>query len=247
MEGYGAATYGDAMADVYDEWYGADDLRGPLDHLQRLAGDGRVLELAVGTGRLALPLKARGVAIEGIDASAEMLARLRGKPGGDQIPVTLGDMARDLPDGPYRVIFVAFNSFFGLLSADTQQQCLDAVAPRLEPGGTFVLEAFVPQPPTAGSRVEVRHMTADRLVLMVSLDHPHDQRSEGHFVELTEVGGIRLRPWAVRWSFPEELDAMAATAGLELVARWAGWNGEQFDADSRTHVSHYRGRGTIAR
>jgi SAM-dependent methyltransferase len=241
VEGYGAASYGEAMADVYDEWYAGDDLSGPLDHLQGLAGDGRVLELAVGTGRLALPLKARGVAIEGIDASPAMLARLRGKPGGDQIPVTLGDMARDVPSGPYRVIFVAYNSFFGLLSTEEQQQCLHAVARQLEPGGTFVLEAFVPEVPAAGSRVEVRHMTADRLVLMVTVDHPDEQRSEGHFVELTEVGGIRLRPWAVRWSFPEELDAMAATAGLELVARCAGWNGQPFDADSRTHVSHYRG------
>jgi hypothetical protein len=170
-----------------------------------------------------------------------MLARLRDKPGGEQIPVTLGDMARDVPVGPFRVIFVACNSFFGLLSADAQHRCLHAVAQRLEPGGTFVLEAFVPEPPTEGSRVEVRRMTADRLVLMVSVDHPDDQRSEGHFVDLTELGGVRLRPWAVRWSFPEELDAMAAAAGLTLVGRWAGWNGEPFDADSRTHVSHYGG------
>jgi SAM-dependent methyltransferase len=241
VEGYGAATYGDGMAEVYDDWYARSlDVDAAVDRIQALAGDGRVLELAIGTGRLALPLAARGVVIEGIDASAAMIARLRDKPGGAEIPVTVGDMADDLPPGPFRVVFVAYNSFFGLLSSDAQQRCFRAVAERLEPEGSFVLEAFVPQPPAPGSRVEVRHLTADRLVLMVSVDQPDDQRSEGHFVELTDGAPVRLRPWAVRWAFPDELDAMAARAGLEAAERWSGWAGEPFDGDSATHVSRYR-------
>ncbi len=241
MEGYSAASYGDGMADVYDDWYGrADDLDETVDLLHALADGGRVLELAIGTGRLALPLAERGVAIEGVDASAAMVTRMRAKPGGERIPVVVGDMASELPAGPYRLVFVAYNSFFGLLTADAQQACFQSVAERLEPQGSFVVEAFVPQPPTAGSRLEVRRLKVDRLVLRATLDHPDEQRSEGHFVELSEAGGVRLRPWAVRWAFPDELDAMAAEAGLVLGERWADWRRTPFDAESATHVSRYR-------
>jgi SAM-dependent methyltransferase len=241
VDGYGASTYGDGIADVYDDWYArTDDLDTAVEHLHVLAAGGRVLELAIGTGRLALPLAARGVAVEGVDASAAMVARMRAKPGGELIPVVIGDMAGDLPAGPFRLVFVAFNSFFGLLTADAQQRCFQAVAERLEPEGSFVIEAFVPQPPSPGSRVEVRRVDADRLVLMATLDHPDEQRSEGHLVELSEAGGVRLRPWAVRWAFPDELDAMATAAGLELEGRSADWRGAPFDEESPAHVSCYR-------
>jgi SAM-dependent methyltransferase len=240
MEGYGAATYGDGIADVYDEWHAhPDDTDAAVERLAALAGGGRVLELGVGTGRLALPLAARGVAIEGVDASAAMAARLRAKPGGEAIPVTVGDMATDLPAGPFRLIFAAFNTFFAMLTADAQRSGFRAAAGQLEPDGRLLIEAFVPATVEAGSRVEVKRLAVDRVVLMVSVDEPDEQRAAGHLVELSAAAGVRLRPWAIRYAAPDELDAMAADAGLVLCERWADWTGSEFGPDSAGHVSLY--------
>jgi SAM-dependent methyltransferase len=214
--------------------------------LVRAAGGGPVLELGVGTGRLALPLAAAGLEVTGIDVSAAMLDRLRAKPGADAVTLVQGDMAIDLPDGPFAVVLVAFNTFFSLTSADAQAQCLTEVAARLSPRGRFALEAFVPDEDRidAGSRVEVRSLSTDRVVLTVSRHDAGLQRAEGQFVELTEAGGVRLRPWSLRYAGPDELDAMAAAAGLELVSRWSSWDGARFDADSTNHVSLYRRTGS---
>jgi SAM-dependent methyltransferase len=246
VEGYEADAYGEAMADVYDEWYaGVSDVAATVAALTRLAaeaGGGRVLELGVGTGRLALPLAAAGLAVTGIDVSPAMVERLRSKTGGDQIEVVVGDMADDLPPGPFTLAFVAFNTFFGLTSADAQRRCFAAVAARLAPGGCFVLEAFVPDDEIigAGSRVEVRSLSADRVVLAVSRHDADEQRADGQFVELTEAGGVRLRPWSLRYAPPAELDSMAAAAGLVLSERWSSWDQTPFTSDSAHHVSLYR-------
>jgi SAM-dependent methyltransferase len=248
MEGYGAASYGDGIADVYDEWHThPDDTDAAIERLAALADGGRVLELGVGTGRLALPLAARGVPIEGVEASAAMAARLQAKPGGDAIPVTIGDMATDLPVGPFRLIFAAFNTFFAVLTAEAQRTAFRTAASRLAPEGHFLIEAFVPAAVEAGSRVEVRHLTADSVVLMVSQDDPEQQRSAGHLVELSEAAGVRLRPWAIRYAPPAELDAMAADAGLVLEERWADWAGGDFGPDSAGHVSLYGAAADLRR
>jgi SAM-dependent methyltransferase len=210
--------------------------------LVELAGHGgRVLELGVGTGRLAAPMAVAGLDVVGIDSSAAMLARIPFQPGGNHVTATCGDMVRDLPDGPFDACLVAYNTLFNLLDATEQQRCFEAVAERLRPGGSFVVEAIVPDPSApAGGDVSVRSMTADRVVLSVSDHRPDEQRTSGQFVELTETGGVRLRPWSIRWAPPAELDSMAASAGLELAARFADMAGTPFDEQADHHVSIYR-------
>ena len=224
---------------MYDDWYGGiSDLDATVRGLAALAGSGPVLELGIGTGRLALPLAATGLAVHGVDTSPAMLDRLRAKPGAAGVTTTLGDMAGDLPPGPFGLVFVAYNTFFNLVSAEAQQACFRAVAARLAPGGSFAVEAFVPDdPPRSGSSVEVRELTADRVVLSVAQYDAAGQRADGQFVELTEAGGVRLRPWSIRWAPLAELDAMAADAGLVVAHRWSDWSGSPWTSDSDHHVS----------
>lgn len=255
MRGYDASTYGEAFADVYDEWYSDldEDVPAVVASLRALAeragGDAttspsiraaRILELAVGTGRLAIPLAAHGSDVHGIDSSTAMLERLRAKAGGERVTTHLGDMSRDAPDGPFDLIFIAYNSLFAL-DGPAQASCFHQVAERLSPSGLFAVEAFVPdRDRPAGATVGVRSLAADRVVLSVDVHHPDEQRAEGQFVEITETGGIRLRPWSIRYSSVEELDRFAADAGLSLLHRHETWSGRPFDEDSARHVSVYR-------
>lgn len=242
VQGYDDHTYGEAFADVYDDWYGqVSDVDATVDLIRRLAGDGQVLELGVGTGRLALPLAAAGLQVCGVDTSPSMIERLLHKPGGQSVRCVVGDMVDDAPDGPFDVVLIAYNTFFNLPTAQRQQQAMAAIARRLRHGGHLVLEAFVPDdPPPQGSQVHLRSMTADRVVLSVSVDDPTTQRAEGHLIELTEHHGVRLRPWSIRWAPPAELDAMAAAVGLHRVERWGDVPGAPFTDDSTRHVSVYR-------
>ena len=248
MEGYEASTYGDRFADVYDEWYATvGDVEGCVARVCQLVtetGGGAVLELGVGSGRLAIPLAASGLEVHGIDASATMLQRLRAKPGGDAGRATLGDMADlHLDDPPpFAVVLAAFNTLFNLPTAADQQRCLARSASLLSPGGALVVEAFVPGDSTEGSAqaaVEPRHIGVDSVVLTVSQSDPSAQTVSGQHIQLSE-SGIRLRPWFLRWSTPAQLDAMAAGAGLRLEWRHAGWRKEPFDQASSTHVSCWR-------
>jgi len=243
VHGYDSTSYGDGFADVYDEWYAdVTDVAATVQRMVELAGPaGRVLELGVGTGRLAAPMVGAGLRVVGIDSSAAMLARIPAQPDGGQVTALLGDMVGDLPDGPFDACLVAYNTLFNLLDAAEQQRCFHAVAERLRPGGSFVVEAIVPDPAApAGGDVSVRSMTADRVVLSVSDHRPGEQRTSGQFVELTEAGGVRLRPWSIRWAPPAELDSMAAAAGLTLAERFADMAGAPFDDDADHHVSIYR-------
>jgi SAM-dependent methyltransferase len=242
MRGYDDESYGDGFADVYDDWYAdISDVDATTAALARLAAGGRVLELGVGTGRLALPLAAQGLEVHGIDSSTAMLARLADKPGAAQVRVVRGDMVDDLPDGPFSLIFVAYNTFFGLLTAERQQQCFVEVAARLSEHGCFAIEAFVPEiDGDATSSVTVRSVHADRVVLNVNIADPANQRAEGHYVDITEAGGVRLRPWSIRWATPVQLDGMAHLAHLHLEARWVSFDGSPFGSESTRHVSVYR-------
>lgn len=241
--GFDTATYGERFADVYDDWY-ADitDVVACTSTLARLAGRRPVLELGVGTGRLAIPLAERGIDVVGVDSSPAMLERLASKPGADRVEVVEGDMIDPpLGDRRFGLVYVAFNTFFNLPSADAQERCLSSVARLLDDEAHFVLEGFVPPETTDGPdrTVAPTHMGVDRVVLTATIHDRHEQTITGQHIDITEAG-TRLRPWKIRYASPAQLDAMAEAAGLELVERWAGWVHEPFDADSPAHVSVYR-------
>jgi SAM-dependent methyltransferase len=246
MHGYDASSYGDAFADVYDEWYhGISDVDLTVVELLDLAGGGPVLELGVGTGRLAVPLAeagiAHGVTVVGIDASEAMLARLAWRDPGRLVTTIHGDIRCDLPDGPFGLVFAAYNTLFNLTDDGAQARCFADVAHRLRPGGRFVIEAFVPDdPPRRGDSVSVKSIAADRVVLSISVDDPDNQSADGHFVELSETGGVRLRPWSIRYATPIQLDEYARVAGLTLEQRWESFGRTAFDDESTRHVSVYR-------
>jgi SAM-dependent methyltransferase len=241
MQDYGPETYGDRIASVYDSLYEDHlDTDAAVDALARLAGPGPVLELAIGTGRLAVPLAQRGVDISGIDASDEMVARLRAKPGGADIPVTMGDFAAVDVEGTFSLIFVAFNTLFALLTQEDQVRCFQNVAAHLADGGRFVVEAFVPDLDRfdRGQRVNVTAVDLDRVDLDVSRHDSVAQRVDSQHIFVTE-DGIKLAPVSLRYASPSELDLMARLAGLELQERWGSWHGEPFTDRSTDHISIY--------
>ncbi|HSL60059.1 MAG TPA: class I SAM-dependent methyltransferase [Acidimicrobiales bacterium] len=243
--------YGESFADVYDRWYGdVTDVAATADTVEALAraatgpAAGRVLELGVGSGRLAVPIAGRGLAVTGVDSSPSMLALLAGRPEADAVTVVEGDMTEvdALVTGPFAVALVAFNTFFNLTTEDAQRRCLAAVARVLAPGGSLLVEAFVPGDPPSGvardlstSRVEL-----DRVVLTATEHDPATQVVTGQHIELVDGGAtVRLRPWRIRYATTDQLDAMAAAAGLDLADRRADWAGNPFTDDSTQHVSRY--------
>jgi SAM-dependent methyltransferase len=240
-EEYGPATYGDRIADVYDEWFTVPtDTDEAADFLAGLAGEGPALELGIGTGRIALPLAHRGVTVHGIDASESMVAKLRLKPGGPEIPVTIADFA-DVPvEGAYQLIFVAFNTLFALLTQEDQVRCFANVAAHLTEGGVFVVQAFVPDVTLyhRGSRVATQFVSADTAVIDIGeLEMATQQVTAQHVV--IKDGRVTMYPVKLRFAYPPELDLMARLARLRLRERWAGWNREPFGPASGQHVSVY--------
>jgi SAM-dependent methyltransferase len=242
VEGFDASTYGERFADVYDDWYAdVSDVEGTVELVAELADGGPVLELGVGTGRLALPLAAAGLAVHGIDASPAMLERLRAKPGGADLPAALGDFADVGTEvrGGFAVVLVAYNTLFNLATAEAQQRCFANVARRLRPGGFFVVEAFVPsEDDDPDGSVTPVAVEVDRVVLQVTRRDRARQTVDGSIVTVAE-SGVRLRPWHIRYAGPGELDAMARAAGLDRLHRWAGWRRQPYADDSPTHVTVY--------
>ncbi|WP_195210561.1 class I SAM-dependent methyltransferase [Actinomarinicola tropica] len=245
--------YGASFADVYDDWYAdVTDAAATADHVARLveaAGGGRVLELGVGSGRLALAMADRGLRVAGIDVSPSMLDLLRAKPGAARVDVHEGDMAEPdgVVDGPFAVVLVAFNTFFNLADERRQRRCLEGVARLLVPGGSLLVEAVVPgdPPPTVTRDLSPSRVTLDRVVLTATEHDPATQTVTGQHVDMGVDGSVRLRPWRIRYATPDQLDAMAAAAGLHLLDRTAGWDGEPFDDDSAVHVSRYGPRRAV--
>jgi SAM-dependent methyltransferase len=241
-EPYGAATYGDRIAEIYDDLYQfPTQTAAAVDLLAELAGAGPALELGIGTGRLAVPLAARGVTVLGIDASDSMVAKLRAKPGGSEIDVTIGDFSAVPGDTPCQLVYVAFNTFFALLTQDDQLRCFARVAARLVAGGRFLVEAFVPDLNRfdRGQRTSNSHVLTDAVALEVSAHHPADQRVDSAHVVISE-SGTRLYPVQIRYCWPSELDLMARLAGLTLEDRWGDWRRSPFTDDSAGHVSVWR-------
>ncbi|HEX9992270.1 MAG TPA: class I SAM-dependent methyltransferase [Acidimicrobiales bacterium] len=244
---FGPSSYGDAFAEVYDDLYGdVSDVAGTVATLAALAGPGPVLELGVGTGRVAIPLAAAGCEVHGVDASRAMVDRLRAKPGGHAVVVAVGDMADVATVAPagadaYAAVLVAFNTFFSLPAEGDQRRCLAGVAEVLRPGGALVVEAYVPaDAPPVGTAVAVRSIEPGRLVLTASITEDDGRTASVAHVDLRDGEVPRVRSWPMRMVSPGELDAMAATAGLVLDRRDAGWRGQPFGPASREHVSVYR-------
>jgi SAM-dependent methyltransferase len=210
-----------------------------VDFLERYAAGG-ALELGIGTGRIALPLAERGVHVEGIDLSPDMVAQLRKKPGGGEIPVALGDFATTSVDRRFSIVYLVFNTIMNLTSQDAQVACFRNAAAHLEPGGRFVIEVGVPDLQRL-PRGEVYRPFA------VRSDHlgfdEYDVPNQGLVSHHYSLDGGRVETVAMpfRYVWPSELDLMARLAGLRLAERFGGWQREPFTAESDSHVSVWVG------
>jgi SAM-dependent methyltransferase len=232
--------FGERVAQRYDE-SSADMFESAVvdpvvDLLAELAGHGAALELGIGTGRIALPLARRGIRVHGIDLSEAMVARLRAKPGAQQIGVTIGDFATTTVEGRFTVAYLVFNTIMNLTTQDGQVACFQNVAAHLEPGGCFVIEVMVPAlqrlPP--GETVRAFNLSATRL----GFDE-YDVASQGlisHHYTVVD-GNLEVDAPPFRYVWPSELDLMARLAGMTLRERWSGWKREPFTSDSTKHVS----------
>jgi SAM-dependent methyltransferase len=235
------AFFGDRYAHDYDR-PGNPDPGLAVEFLAGLVpGGGRVLELAIGTGRVAIPLAARGVAVEGIEASAAMVEQMRAKPGGADIPAAIGDMADVAVPGPFALAYLVFNTLFNLPSQARQVDCFRNVARVLEPGGLFVIECFI-QDLTEfdrGQRIATRALSEDSVQMEFLLHDPVEQAVTYQRVTFA-AGGTTLRPLRLRYCWPSELDLMARLAGLRLQERYEDWTRTPFAVGSRGHVSVYQ-------
>jgi SAM-dependent methyltransferase len=238
-------SFGPRVAARYDDVPRGDE-SAAVTRLAELAGAGPALELAIGTGRIALPLAATGLRVDGIELSPSMIERLRVKPGGDALTVTCGDMATvELPDR-YRLVYVVFNSIMNLVNQDEQVQCVANAARHLSDDGLFVVENVVPDGMYAlrhdrdgvDQYVDAEQIEAEGVTVEVGRYDRVTQRVDKCHVHLSNRG-VALDPLALRYVWPSELDLMARLAGLRLRHRWGGWQGEPFDGRSLRHVSVY--------
>jgi SAM-dependent methyltransferase len=241
MHDYGPDTYGDRIADVYDRLYDKlFDKEGAVSFLAERVGAGPALELGIGTGRIALPLKARGIDVHGIDASPKMIERLRAKPDGEDIPITLGDFAEFSLPQTYPLIYVVFNTLFALTNQEDQIRCIENVVKHLDADGLFVVEAFIPDISrfVRHQNTEVMHVETDEVMISFGRHDPVGQVIRTMHVLFTPEG-TNLYPIALRYVYPSELDLMARAAGLALRERYENWRLDPLTSDSKGHVSVY--------
>ena len=232
--------FGPAVAERFDERYAHQSeavvVDPVVDFLAALAGDGSALELGIGTGRIALPLSARGVPVHGIDVSESMVAKLRAKPGADRIDVTIGDFATTRVDGSFLVAYLVVNTIMNLTTQEEQVACFANVAAHLDTGGCFVVEVLVPRlqhlPP--GETFQPFHVSATH----VGIDE-YDVARQGlvshHYWIEDDTVEVLSPPFRYVW--PSELDLMARLAGMTLRERWADWTREPFTSSSAKHIS----------
>jgi SAM-dependent methyltransferase len=232
--------FGEAAAAGYDA--GAAQLFEPaaidpvIEVLAGLAGSGRALELGIGTGRIALPLSARGVPVHGIELSRAMARHLAEKPGGASIEVTIGDFARTRVDGTFSVAYLVFNTIMNLTSQDDQVACFQTVADHLEPGGCFVIEVMVPELRLLSETGSVVPFLVSETRLGFDEYDTATQAMSSHHIHIAD-GHSEITATPFRYVWPAELDLMARLAGMRLRSRWAEWTGVPFTALSRSHVS----------
>lgn len=231
-------SFGPDVAAGYDDHARGDEAVA-TDFLATLAAEGPALELAIGTGRIALPLSERGVAVEGIELSQAMVDRLRDKPGGRDLPVVVGDMTSVRTGKTYPLVYLVFNTIFNLLTQDEQVACFENAARHLGDGGAFVVEAAVPSawlPSESYARPE--RVEVDAVTLDVCSYDPVTQILDENHVRISQEG-IRFGPISCRLAWPAELDLMARIAGLRLDERWGGWQRQPYTGRDM-HVSVYR-------
>lgn len=244
MNEYDKKTYGDRWAPFYDNIYGEVE-QSTIDLLADLAGSPpRALELAIGTGRLAVPLAERGVEVVGIDISEDMVAKMRAKPGGEDIEVHIGDIGDVAVEGTFPLAYLAFNTLFALTSQERQVECFINVAEHLQPGGRFVLEAFVPDMlrwDGNNTHMGVLSISSnEEHGYELSIHYPVEQSIESHMVHHLASGETVTLPVSIRYVWPSEMDLMARLAGLRLENRWDWYDRGPFDEQSEQHVSVYR-------
>jgi SAM-dependent methyltransferase len=232
--------FGERVAASYDEssaeMFAPEVVGAAVEVLAGLAGGGQALELGIGTGRIALPLARSGVDVHGIDLSRAMVARLRAKPGGDAIGVTIGDFATTRAAGTFSVVYLVFNTIMNLTTQAAQVACFRNAAAHLEPGGCFVIEVSIP---------DLRRLPPGQDVVPFLVSPTHwafdvydvaTQAMSSNYVEVTDGRG-EYTTFPFRYVWPAELDLMAQLAGLRLRERWDGWTREPFTSESRQHVS----------
>jgi SAM-dependent methyltransferase len=236
QDGYFGEPVAAGYDDPTDEMFSDTVVGATVDFLVERARGGRALEFAIGTGRIAVPLARRGVRVSGIDLSSAMVARLREKPGAEDIDVTIGDIATTRVEGSFSIVYLVYNTIGNLTTQEAQVACFRNAAAHLAPGGCFVIEVGIPDlqrlPP--GETFVVfdageRHWGIDE----------YDVARQGlvsHHFDLVD-GRYERVSIPFRYVWPAELDLMAQLAGMTLRERWSGWNGEPFTGDSRTHVS----------
>jgi len=231
--------FGERVAARYDEWDASADpavVEPIVDFLAALAGDGGALELGIGTGRIALPLAARGVRVHGIDLSTAMVARLRAKPGAEAVGVTVGDFATAKVDGTFALVYLVINTIMNLTTQDEQVACFANAAAHLRPGGCFVIEVGVPQLQRLPPGETVRAFDVSPAHLGFDEYDVAGQRLISHHYRVLE-GRLDVQSVPFRYVWPSELDLMARLAGMTLRERWSGWQREPFTRESRKHVS----------
>jgi SAM-dependent methyltransferase len=233
-------TWTGSVASSYDDWFGdLPDTDGPVQRLAELAGEGRALELGVGTGRVAVPLAARGVPVHGVDASEDMLAQLRAKAGGDRVTTSVADFSElaGVADG-FALVYAVTGTFFELPTQEAQLRCFRSVAERLAPGGRFALDGLLPDAVAAEQPVKVRETADGRPMLHLRQLHSAVQRLESQYL-VFGAAGVEVVRVRFRYAWPGELDLMARLAGLRLVERTGNWRGAGYTPASKQHVSVY--------
>jgi SAM-dependent methyltransferase len=240
-DAHDAASYGARLADDYDAIYGGVfDTDGAVEFLARLAQGDRVLEFGVGTGRIALPLADRGFEVWGIDGSPGMLEHLKEKPGGDKVSTVCGDFATARAEGKFDLVLLLVNTIYAMPTQDDQVTCFENVARHLKPGGRFVIEAWVPDPPRGdGLGLRARRLGSGFAGLVIE-DHDAARQTLATTQVVFGGTGVRSFPVVHRYAWPAELDLMARLSGMTLENRWGDWHERPFDARSNDHVSVWR-------
>jgi SAM-dependent methyltransferase len=237
--GYRADAYGETFADVYDDWYeGVTDAAATASFVAARCGSGPVLELGVGTGRLAQPLSLLGLEVVGVDASAAMLRRCAGRPFGAAVRLVRADMAAIPLRGRFGAVLIGFNTLFNLPTAAAQGRLFAEIRPLVGSSGVVIVEAEDGRVLASGPRrsIGVRTRSAEGLTVVGTVLDPESQTITGQHVELT-AGGARFRPWSLRWATAEQIGRYAAAAGLRLVERYSDWGGTAYSAASDSHIS----------